>query len=314
MSKQAKREYDKKYYKEKKEKIKKYYKDNKEMIAEQGKKYREDNKEKIAEQMKKYYKENKEKIAKQGKKYREDNKEKIEKQGKKYREDNKKQINERGKKYREDNKEKIAERKKKYQEDNKEKIAERKKKYQEDNKEKIADREKKYREDNKEMIAERMKKYREDKYENRMGTNEACSLFLGVHVAERVLSKVFKDVKIMPRNNPGYDFICNKGKKIDVKSSTRRHAYGGWAFTINKNTVADFFLCIAFDDRDNLNPQHLWLLPSDLINHLFGIKITDRTIEKWNEYKLDVENVIECCEEIKISKHNIQNTAQTQHG
>ena len=56
--------------------------------------------------------------------------------------------------------------------------------------------------------------------------NRDCTLFLGVHVAERVLSKVFKDVERMPMNNPGYDFICGGGYKIDVKSPTARSTGG----------------------------------------------------------------------------------------
>ena len=49
--------------------------------------------------------------------------------------------------------------------------------------------------------------------------NKKCSKFLGVHIAESVLCHVFKDVEVMPTDNHGFDFICNRGKKIDVKSS-----------------------------------------------------------------------------------------------
>ena len=48
---------------------------------------------------------------------------------------------------------------------------------------------------------------------------KSCPAYLGIHIAEQVLSKVFKNIKMMPMHNPGYDFICNHGKKIDVKSS-----------------------------------------------------------------------------------------------
>jgi len=54
-----------------------------------------------------------------------------------------------------------------------------------------------------------------------MGENRDCSKFLGVHVAEQVLSQVFNNVEVMPHNNKGFDFICNRGKKIDVKSSCK---------------------------------------------------------------------------------------------
>jgi hypothetical protein len=101
-----------------------------------------------------------------------------------------------------------------------------------------------------------------------MSENKDCSLFLGVHVAERVLSNVFKNVQRMPQNNPGYDFICSKGYKIDVKSASlckildKKHGsvIWRWNFHIRNNTIADYFLLIAFDDRENLNPMHVWLI------------------------------------------------------
>lgn len=131
-----------------------------------------------------------------------------------------------------------------------------------------------------------------------MSENKECSAYLGCHVAERVLSKTFKDVEVMPRNHPGYDFICNKGKKIDVKSSCVR-TVGGWMFMIKKNMVADYFLCLAFDNRYDLNPLYVWLIPSDKINHLVTAGISESTISKWNDYIIDVGKVVECCDKLK---------------
>ena len=96
-----------------------------------------------------------------------------------------------------------------------------------------------------------------------MNKNRQCSSFLGVHVAERVLEATFENVERMPYGNPGFDFICGAGYKIDVKSSCRRYQKNGsssWAFGIDKNCDADYFLCIAFDNREHLNPEHLWLI------------------------------------------------------
>lgn len=138
--------------------------------------------------------------------------------------------------------------------------------------------------------------------------NKSCATYLGIDVAEQVLSKVFKDVKRMPPNNKGFDFICNKGKKIDVKSAVlrfqkRRISYnGGWNFAINKNEIADFFLCIAYDNRKDLNVKHLWLIPSEKINHLTGTSISKGTINKWKKYSLPINKVISCCNEMKIKK------------
>jgi len=139
-----------------------------------------------------------------------------------------------------------------------------------------------------------------------MSENKACSKYLGCHVAERVLSKVFKDVEVMPPNHPGYDFVCNKGKKIDVKAGCIKHTNAantmGWQFHIDKNEIADYFLCLAFDNITDLNPLHMWLLPAEKFNHLTNAGISINTVDKWNKYKLDIDKVIECRNIIKESE------------
>lgn len=122
--------------------------------------------------------------------------------------------------------------------------------------------------------------------------NKECTMYLGVHVAEQVLCRVFKDVEVMPIGNRGYDFICNY-KLIDVKSATLGKN-GSWAFQIRRNTTADFFLCLAFDNRKDLTPLHIWLLPGEKFNHLRGASICPSTIHKWDEYRLDLKKVSDC--------------------
>jgi len=124
--------------------------------------------------------------------------------------------------------------------------------------------------------------------------NKECSSYLGIHVAERVLSHVFKDVEVMPRGNPGFDFICNQGKWIDVKSSCLQKN-GSWQFNIRHNTTADYFLCLAFDNRESLTPLHAWLLPGSKFNHLTAASIRPSTIHKWDAYRLDISKINDCC-------------------
>lgn len=128
--------------------------------------------------------------------------------------------------------------------------------------------------------------------------NTSSSSYLGIHVAERVLKHVFKNIKIMPTGNPGYDFICNKKMKIDVKSAciSKRN---NWGFNINKNITADYFLCIAFDNRKSLTPLHMWLIPGNHINHQLTASIKESTITKWKKYELDISKTLQCCNEIK---------------
>lgn len=76
--------------------------------------------------------------------------------------------------------------------------------------------------------------------------NKGCTSYLGVYIAEQVLSKLFKNVTKMPYGHTGFDFICGKDKKIDVKSACKRKFKpnswaDAWDFTINKNKIADYF-------------------------------------------------------------------------
>lgn len=152
--------------------------------------------------------------------------------------------------------------------------------------------------DNKERANEIARNYYYTHGSMSMSENKECSQYLGIHVAERILSKMFKDVEVMPTHNEGYDFICNKGKKIDVKAACLRKD-GVWHFNIRRNTIADYFLCIAFDNRKDLNPLHLWLVPGNEINHLTGTSITESTLNKWSEYGLEIGKVVECCNSMK---------------
>ena len=161
---------------------------------------------------------------------------------------------------------------------------------------------KEYRAEHRDEILQSGVKYRAEHGGKPASENKQCAAFLGVHVAEQVLSKVFKDVEQMPPNNKGFDFICNKGKKIDVKSTcTRTHdkQSDAWDFHIKRNQIAEYFLCLAFDNRDNLNPLHIWLIPGHIINHLKHTSIAESTLSKWDEYKLDISKTVACCDNMK---------------
>ncbi len=138
-----------------------------------------------------------------------------------------------------------------------------------------------------------------------MKTNRDCPAFLGVNIAERILSGFFNNIHRMPYKNKGYDFICGKGYKIDVKSSCiiqeeRRSSY--WQFTTRRNGVADYYLCIAFDDRNMLRPLHVWLIPNTDVKKHLNIKIS--TIEakrlNWNVYEQPIDKATNCCDEMRF--------------
>lgn len=136
-----------------------------------------------------------------------------------------------------------------------------------------------------------------------MDNNKDCALYLGVYIAERLLSKIFNDVTIMPFGQRGYDFICNKGKKIDVKASCRHKDEKGncrWQFSTRKNGITDYFLFIGFDSRNTINPEYVWFVPRSVINYRQSITISESQLLKWNDYKIDkIDEVIECCNTLR---------------
>jgi hypothetical protein len=132
--------------------------------------------------------------------------------------------------------------------------------------------------------------------------NKQCSQYLGIHVAERLLRHLFKDVQTMPLHNHGYDFICNRGFKVDAKSSVAYHRTKNgkqWQFNIEHNIIADYFLCLAFDNREDLNPVHLWLIPGSSLNHLQTASVGENTISKWSQYERPIDGVLSCCNAMK---------------
>jgi ankyrin repeat protein len=140
---------------------------------------------------------------------------------------------------------------------------------------------------------------------NAMDKNRECSMFLGIHVAEEVLCRLFEDVERMPTNNPGYDFVCSNGYLIDSKSACilKNDGIPKWHFHINKNTIADYFILLAFDNRESLTPLHIWMIPGSVVNHLTSIAISESVIHKWDEYRLDIDKVVMCCDTMKEANH-----------
>ena len=132
--------------------------------------------------------------------------------------------------------------------------------------------------------------------------NKESSCYLGVNVAERLCSHLFKDVIRMPNNNPGFDIICNQDKKIDVKSACikmHQKKYPHWSFHIKKNTTADYFMLLAFNNRIDMIPVHQWLVPGHILNHLISTGISPSTIDKWDEWKQPIGPALSCCNEMK---------------
>ena len=154
-----------------------------------------------------------------------------------------------------------------------------------------------------------------------MSQSKQCSSYLGVYITEHVLSKEFKTIIRMPYGNPDYDLICGKGYKIDCKSSCLHQGKRGvptWKFCIKYNNKTDFFLLIGWDNREDLNPLKIWLIPSYLISSKASVTITNSptVLKKWEEFERSINNVLTQCKiirgEFNNGKHN--DTRNTNNG
>jgi len=168
-----------------------------------------------------------------------------------------------------------------------------------------------WKQDHPDKYQERQARYNQHRRERpghtQMADNPKCTLYLGYFISETVLSREFKNVKRMPVTHPGYDFECNRHFKIDAKSSCLVNASRGgsyWQFTIKCNKVPHFYLLIAWDNRDNLNPIHIWLIPAALINmkKIIYIGNTEKSLAKWKKYERPLTNVLSCCKTMRAKK------------
>ncbi|MDD3906430.1 MAG: hypothetical protein PHS46_07930 [Candidatus Omnitrophica bacterium] len=130
--------------------------------------------------------------------------------------------------------------------------------------------------------------------------------YLGVVVAERLLTGVFQNVERMPMGNPGFDFYCGKRYKIDVKASCLSfrqcpRSSPKWEFSTKKNQIADYFACIAFDNRQELNPVHFWIIPASEVANKTTISVSnvESSLSKVRKYERPIDNILSTCNQLK---------------
>lgn len=127
--------------------------------------------------------------------------------------------------------------------------------------------------------------------------------FLG-DIAERVLSMTFKNVIRMPYGHRGYDFICNKGFLIDVKSSCLHYYHRSsprWSFDIRYNNIANYFIFLGFDSIESLNPMHVWIVPAYLVSSQSAKSIANvpTALKKWESFEKPLILITKCCNNMK---------------
>jgi hypothetical protein len=141
-----------------------------------------------------------------------------------------------------------------------------------------------------------------------MSENKKSPSWLGVHIAERALSKFFKHIVRTPSQSSGGDFFCDRNYLIDVKCSCLhnrkvvRNQY--WDIAIRHNTKADYFLFLLFDDRTNLTPMHVMLVPGGVVNDHKNVLITNtpQCLEKWAQYERPLDKVVCCCAQMRAAE------------
>ena len=180
-------------------------------------------------------------------------------------------------------------------------------KYRQTHKKEIKEKSIKDWEEHREYKLKQKRKYYENGGREKQGSksmyeDKSSAQWLGIVIGERLCRHLFKDVEVMPYGFPGYDFICNKGMKINIKTACVTFSngkYPSWSFTIDHNTVADYFICVAFDNRTDLNPLHIWMIPGKDVNHKKTHAIRTTTIHKWDVWKRDINDAQLCCNKIK---------------
>jgi len=200
------------------------------------------------------------------------------------------------------NKGKIQDYMKTYREENKATLSESRKDYYKDHQEEERANRKAYYWEHHEKELATMEKYRRTQGIKPMSENKDCSLYLGVHVTEQAIKPILPNATRMEMHHPKYDYLCSQGYKVDVKSSSiyyyeKKNAYR-WMFAINKNMEADYFMCVAYDNSENVNIIKIWMIPGKLINHLGRLSISPGSFEKWKEYEIDPTEANVCVDKI----------------
>lgn len=110
----------------------------------------------------------------------------------------------------------------------------------------------------------------DNKVHDPMSKNYNCSSYLGVHIGENISDQILIDIfgdieERMPYGYPGYDRIVKGGYKVDIKTRVLNNngSWKGWIFPIGYNNITDYFLLLAFDNREDKNLLHILLIHKD---------------------------------------------------
>ena len=159
-----------------------------------------------------------------------------------------------------------------------------------------------YNKNHRENHNKHAREYRYRRGAKSMGENKDCTSYLGCYINERILKHVMPNAILMDSNNPGYDLVCGKGYLVDAKASAlhySKYQTPRWDFCIKKNEIPDYFLLTAYSDRESLEIIHMWLIPAKEINDKVTVLISISSVHKWDQYKIDHTEALNCVNEMK---------------
>ena len=152
--------------------------------------------------------------------------------------------------------------------------------------------------------------------------NENCTMYLGISIGEELFKEFlltyFERVIGFHPHNRGFDFICkdprqefidrhphlrlerNKEYMIQLKLlclQSNDDGWNGWNFHVDHNRIPDFYILSAWDNREYLNPIHIWMFhKNDIIRkkefwQRISLCITNKQIylEEYKKYELVCE-------------------------
>ena len=124
---------------------------------------------------------------------------------------------------------------------------------------------------------------------------EDCPVYFG-DFTESLMIQTFEGAVRMRHNNPGFDWICKRGDKIDNKGRCLiyNNKSPNWIFNIRYNNIADWFILSAWDSRDSLTPLHVWAFHKDDIvggkkfwrRDSFSITNTPKGLKEFEKYEI----------------------------
>ncbi len=143
--------------------------------------------------------------------------------------------------------------------------------------------------------SERMKMMRwEQGIHEPMEFNTDCPSYFGIYIAEKYIIQTFEDPIHMPPNNPGFDWLCKK--KLKIQSKARCIGYHSccdssiFEFLIKRNSIADWFILSAWDNRDSLTPLHVWIFhKNDIVRGRKFCEFVSLSITNKPEYLKEFE-------------------------